>query len=59
MRKMCSEDSSQLYLYKNKTELPLEMAVDLNPFGASFNTSKHEHVHLGGLFTELRKSCKW
>lgn len=59
VRKMCSEDSSQLYLYKNKTELPLEMAVDLNPFGASFNTSKHEHVHLGGLFTELRKSCKW
>lgn len=35
------------------------MAVDLNPFGASFSTSKHEHAHLGGLFTRLRKSCKW
>lgn len=55
MRKRVPEDSSQLYLYKNKTELPLEMAVDLNPFGASFSTSKHEHAHLGGLFTELRK----
>lgn len=41
MRRMGSEDSSQLDLYKNKTELPVETAVDLNPFGASFNTSKH------------------